>query len=639
MSITVKRGLIGKEDVNWYSAASPTFHRTDSSGNATERTSIGASQVPIMNATGYFSQSTVERAIQETISRYFGIKHSVATWDGGALVGHHQDVYGFANALAATSIQAAASRQFLEHGVACVVIPAGTHTAATRIHLPKNTFILGAGRRTIVRQNATNKTSAVFYAAGSIGATQSNITSNATVGCNHVNVVDGTKFSAGEWIKVADSHNSELQKILSIAGNTLTVEGKLRHTYRSAATVKGASIAYPAILFMDNMDVRVSDTTQGFCVAGTYIVQSSLGKNLRLSGAPVAAVKFHDSFNNRFECVTESPSALSPGYGVWLTGESQDNELGGVGQGISRDVANGGNNYVWGRQYFGSSAASGVANPMAWWYRSHKPTTVCSLYGAGTAILVPASATNPAEVMINGRVYRNTSTIVCDPLRTITPQIATVGGMMRGPMVATQPLHMYAVPSMFPSATRQWTLMLDRQSPATGPTPAATYPHWSWLGAAISNGDSGLHAYSQVGDDWIIRNSDSYELVNKRALFSSNATFIEVPVNYIPVGAKQIHLWSRSASDGWRHSNNVWAVYLTNRDWGFNVSDYQTVNRAHGVKGLGGVGASIRQNQSFDFTIALATNPRGFSYRNSTTATIDWGVYLRGYTLDRSAYK
>ena len=89
MATTIIKGLAGKEDIKFYTAASPTFTRTTSYGNSTPITAVQASHIPLVQgaASLYFTQNTVQRGLSEVISRYFAIQHSIATFPGGAKVG------------------------------------------------------------------------------------------------------------------------------------------------------------------------------------------------------------------------------------------------------------------------------------------------------------------------------------------------------------------------------------------------------------------------------------------------------------------------------------------------------------------------------------------------------------------------
>lgn len=71
MATVIKKGLIGKNDIKFYSAASPTFYRTTSSGGATSVTAVGATHLPITTAAAsfQFSVNNVNRAVNELGAR------------------------------------------------------------------------------------------------------------------------------------------------------------------------------------------------------------------------------------------------------------------------------------------------------------------------------------------------------------------------------------------------------------------------------------------------------------------------------------------------------------------------------------------------------------------------------------------
>jgi hypothetical protein len=379
VSTVIRKGLIGKNDVNFYTAASPTFSRSTSSGGATTLTAVAATHLPLIQsaASRYWTQNTVQRAVNEGISRYFSKQHSIATYGGGAAVGEHNKVFGFKNAVAATSIQAAASNQYKIDGFARVVIPEGTYTCATPIQLPRKCWIYGNGRGTVVRASSTIQTSRVFTISGSLGATTSNLAANATIGTQVVGVADGSKFTKDQWVLVSDSLNSEIQQIKSISSNDVTMNGVLLHTYRTAATVKNITLLYPAELVMDHLDIQLTSATQGYGVAATYLVRSYVGEEVRVSGAANAGVLVTTGAGNKIVPQIFKPSSVAAGkgYGVRLKTSSHNNQIGGVRDGTAKDVADGKSvaNWVFGTTWRGPAVASGLPDPIAFYYRNNKP--------------------------------------------------------------------------------------------------------------------------------------------------------------------------------------------------------------------------------------------------------------------------
>jgi hypothetical protein len=538
MTITVRKGLIGAQDVNWYSAASPTFSRVTSTGGATTLTSVSATNIPYTQGTVYFSQNTVERAIRELGYRVFTLTTP--------------NTFGFVDGTAGTSIQAVASNRFLAQGFARVVIPNGTYTAATPIQLPRKCWIFGNGRATIFRASSTIQTSRVFTISGSLGATNSNLGANATIGTQIVSVVAGSKFKSGDWVYISDGTNSEIQQIRDKSGNDLKTDGLLRQTYRSAATTKSVTLLYPAELVIDNVDIQLSSATQGYGIAATYLVRSEIGLNTRISGYSDAGVLLQKSAQNRVEPEIFSPVNVNAGKGIGVRlSNSMSNRLGGLRDGSTKDVSDKPTNWIFGVNYRGPAVASGISDPTAFWYRNNKPKLKYATYGSTTVVACPSSANAPSEVYINGRIYKNTGTILCDLSRTIKPTAATVGGLDRGPAVATKAYYLYGVPSRNPSATRQWDLFASAGTPSGGPTAAGTFPTWTMLGAVVTTSSPvGVTPFVQKGDSF--KFNRTFDLLSRGSatLKGYRPTYTEVPQGgCIPVGANSIiaNAWSDNA--------------------------------------------------------------------------------------------
>jgi len=372
MAVVIKKGRIGAEDIRFYTSASPTFSRNNSSGDATSRTSVSATNIPLSNASAYWSANTSERAHNEVVSRYIGVEHSTATFAAGAGVGSHDKVMGFKNALAATSIQAAASNAFLADGVARIVIPEGTYTQATPIQLPRKCFIFGNGRGTILRASGTINTSRVLSISGSVAATNSSLGANATADTHVVSVADGTKFAADDYIIVRGSSlptaanaTMELHQVKAVTGNDLTTHGQLIHTFQATGVINHASLVYPAELYMDNLTIDSMSVIQGIGLAATYLVKSVIGSGVQFRGNYQGAVEVFRSDGNQFKfsAFNQTGNAASQIYAVYMTDNSHNNAI-HMGKRIGRfkDVSDSDSkrNFIWGVTWNGSYAASNI---------------------------------------------------------------------------------------------------------------------------------------------------------------------------------------------------------------------------------------------------------------------------------------
>jgi hypothetical protein len=74
--------------------------------------------------------------------------------------------------------------------------------------------------------------------------TDENLTSNANSGQKDVAVVAGASFAVGDVVTIEDDNASEVNKVASIAGNTLTMEDNLENTYTTAANGK-VTLGFP----------------------------------------------------------------------------------------------------------------------------------------------------------------------------------------------------------------------------------------------------------------------------------------------------------------------------------------------------------------------------------------------------------
>jgi hypothetical protein len=342
MAIVVKKGLIGKEDIRWYSAASPYFNREISSGGTTTVRSLSATCIPITNATSIarstWTANNVERALTEGITRYFGIDHTSASPKRGT----HKNVFGFRPVSSGTSLQAVASNMYLEKGYARVVMDyAGATTAATSILLPRKCVLYGQGPYSKIRQNATTKTSALLRIHGTMGATSSILTCHATWKTNTVSVLDGTKFSKDQWVQIRSSAagTAELHQIAGITGNTLTMRDQFLFHHHPVAG-SAASLVYPAELILDDMRLEMNDAALGVGVSATYLTNSFFGKELTIADIPRSGIKMQYSQNNDIFSTFEYPRTANS-YGVHCaTWTHKTCIVGGYRRGALLDTSN-----------------------------------------------------------------------------------------------------------------------------------------------------------------------------------------------------------------------------------------------------------------------------------------------------------
>ena len=104
--------------------------------------------------------------------------------------------------------------------------------------------------------------------------------------------------------------------------------------------------------------------------------------------------------------------------------------------------------------------------------------------GSANKVVVPATVSKPAKVLIKGSVYTNTSDT------TLDPSTAGPGGLdAPGGPAASTIYYLYAIPAGTGST---FNLVASANDPDTGPT---AYTDWSYLGSFYTLADSSLPAF------------------------------------------------------------------------------------------------------------------------------------------------
>jgi hypothetical protein len=285
------------------------------------------------------------------------------------------------------------------------------------------------------------------------------------------------------------------------------------------------------------------------------------------------------------------------------------------------------------------AATERISTPF--FYRMNKPQLSYALYGATYVVSCPASTDAPAEVYINGRIYSNTGTTLCDLSRTKTPATATVGGLDRGPATATKAYYIYGVPSQNPTATRQWDMVASATHNTL--TASATYPTWSWLGAVSLGSPVAVLKFTQerdlvsIGGKTTDRRIVSVAppaqfLATWRNAFSSNIpsgiSGVDLQVEgYVSAGVSNI-----GGAVAVNHADDLTATGATAR--------YITIKDTPG--GALGAGVSVA-HQGFAYA-RTRTNGKYIGYRwgyvNAASATRSgYTVILSGFGMNRALYK
>lgn len=104
-------------------------------------------------------------------------------------------------------------------------------------------------------------------------------------------------------------------------------------------------------------------------------------------------------------------------------------------------------------------------------------------YGSSTTVIVPATATAPACVEIDGKIYANTSNATC--------AVGTSGrnGVDTGSVAASTLYYFYAIPAV---SGRTFDVTMSVTAPTTGPT---GFSQASYLGGFPTNGSSQISPF------------------------------------------------------------------------------------------------------------------------------------------------
>jgi hypothetical protein len=310
--------------------------------------------------------------------------------------------------------------------------------------------------------------------------------------------------------------------------------------------------------------------------------------------------------------------------------------VGGLRSGTTKDVADSKSvgNWFFGVNFSGPSIASGIANPIAFYYRNNKPQLGYATYGATVVVTCPASTDAPAEVYMNGRIYKNTGTVLCDLSRTIKPTAATVGGLDRGPASATHPYYIYATPTSNQSATRQWDLLASPDPPSGAITTHATFNVTSFLHCVMTGATVALERFKQYGNDIKFERVsplDAWRLVSKPNPSTAQATWRIAKSGFTPVGCERVFV------NVFHDSPNT--VSQQTVSWYFGpggVKAFNSYSLVHPISGWFGT-ALYSARDSTDGIITVNSTRQIQYYGGAATCSLV--VNLAGWTIKRENYK
>lgn len=146
--------------------------------------------------------------------------------------------------------------------------------------------------------------------------------------------------------------------------------------------------------------------------------------------------------------------------------------------------------------------------------------------GSTTDIDVPASASAPAAVFINGKLYVNTSDVTCDM------SASGRNGLDTGSVAADTPYYLYAIPAV---SGRGFDVVASATAPTTGPT---GFSSWSYIGSFAS-----LEASTTIEDFKASSGIINFAGSINSSHIQSDTTPIAETYNNMPTTVKSIWAW------------------------------------------------------------------------------------------------
>ncbi len=178
----------------------------------------------------------------------------------------------------------------------------GTYRITSAIVISKAVNLIGAGRNVSILDLSEVAASSnyAFEIKGEITAINSALTGDAAISQADVDVVDGSLFTAGDWVRVRsegefneqdETHLGELRVVEGVAGDTLTLTEDLADTYLTADTA-----TVDKVTMLDGVEIR------GLKVLGRGVGDGSHWFGLRISQA--TNVYVHDCWFT--DCYSQS---------------------------------------------------------------------------------------------------------------------------------------------------------------------------------------------------------------------------------------------------------------------------------------------------------------------------------------------
>jgi len=259
------------------------------------------------------------------------------TWKGTiaatAIVSLYPDTSGnFWGDGAADDVEINASIVYVELlGGGTVHIKGGTYVCTATLTANLNLIIIEGEGNTILDFSTLAATSYLISATGTIGV-NSALTVNATEGSTTVTVANGALFSAGDWIRIRSEaafrtggqEKGEIQKILSVAGNVITIEGYLFDDYAIADTATVDLLSVYEDISIQNLKIIAehADNQRGLHFSLCHNVSLF---NVTIVDSATHAIGFESCVGVKVEeCTVLYANRAGYGYGVSVSNATRN---------------------------------------------------------------------------------------------------------------------------------------------------------------------------------------------------------------------------------------------------------------------------------------------------------------------------
>lgn len=331
-------------------------------------------------------------------------------------------------------------------GGGTLYIQKGNYNCAAQIpYTGSNLVVYGDGDNTIL--DFTNcTTQSCIYVHGAISATNSLLTVAADAGDITITVADGTKFDAGDWIRIRseaifqysnewNQKFAEIQKIKSINGNVLTLDERVLGSYALVDTATADLVTMLENISFHDFKIVCSaaNSNYGIDIRQTYNAKVS---NVSFEDVRNRAVHYQDVVSGQYKNNLVLRSNLDPlGYGLAVLNASRDiigygNRFYDCRHGIA---CGGGNSYgIQYNQVYTNNTQSHCSQHDGM-FGPH-PTADGIIIANNSCIGCGLGYVNCINAIVSGNVVKNTeSGYVSFYLSDCSENVIVVGNIFEGP--------------------------------------------------------------------------------------------------------------------------------------------------------------------------------------------------------------